>query len=148
MNKKGFTLVELLVVIVIIGLISYIGFPSLMALINNTKTTEFEYYGKLMVDAAKVYTRKEKVDWQEADVFKNGQTVEITLDTLINEEYITQFTGTKKDITCRNESGTVQVSYDSTTGTYTFKYKLICEDSSKIYEKTYNGTKFTETNKS
>lgn len=148
MNKKGFTLVELLVVIVIIGLISYIGFPSLMALLNNTKTTEFEYYGKLMVDAAKVYTRKEKVDWQEADVFKNGQTVEITLDTLINEEYITQFTGTKKDITCGSNTGAVQVSYNPTNGTYTFKYKLTCEDSNKIYTKTYTGTKFNEQEKS
>ena len=40
MSRKAFTLVELLVVIIILGLISYIGFPSLMKVITNEHFTE------------------------------------------------------------------------------------------------------------
>lgn len=146
MNKKGFTLVELLVVIVIIGLISYIGFPSLMALLENNKTTEFEYYGKLMVDAAKLYAKKESVDWKE-ESNNNSFTKEVSLNNLIKDEYITRFSGTKKDITCNIDTAAVQVKYNSSNGTYTFKYKIACEDSSKKYTKEYNNEKFNVINK-
>lgn len=149
MNKKGFTLVELLVVIVIIGLISYIGFPSLMALINNNKTTEFEYYGDLMVDAAKLYIRKEAVDLQEAEAFKNGRKQEVKLSYLIEQEYMNKFVGSKKTITCDDDNtAAVQVSYTPSNGTYTFKYKLVCKDKStrKKYTKTYNSDEFNESN--
>lgn len=142
MNKKGFTLVELLVVIVIIGLISYIGFPSLMALINDNKTTEFEYYGDLMIDAAKLYMRKEATDIQESGRFSHGDPYDIDLELLIQDEYITKFSGTKKDIKCDESNSKVRVKYDSDTGTYTFEYKLLCEDSGKTYTKDYGDEKF------
>lgn len=149
MNKKGFTLVELLVVIVIIGLISYIGFPSLMALINNNKTTEFEIYGNLMVDAAKLYIRKEAIDLQEAEAFKNGRKQEVQLSYLIEQEYVNKFVGSKKSIVCDDDNtAAVQISYTPSNGTYTFKYKLVCKDKAakKKYTKTYNTDQFEVSN--
>ena len=150
MNKKGFTLIELLVTIVIIGLISYIGFPSLMALINDNKTTEFEYYGKLMIDAAKLYTRKEAIDWQEANKFGNSGTekVYIKLDDLVKEEYINKYTPSKKSISCEEDTAMIRVGYNKDNGTYTFDYKLICKDTStrKKYTKDYDDEKFKTSN--
>ena len=49
MNKKAFTLVELLVTIVIIGLIALMGFPSLQRMLNGNATKEIEIYGRSMM---------------------------------------------------------------------------------------------------
>ena len=150
MNKKGFTLIELLVTIVIIGLISFIGFPSLMALINNNKTTEFEYYGKLMVDAAKLYIRKEATDLQEAGEFNKPNGYTVTLKTLIDEEYINEYKPTKQNLSCdmSKEKAFINITYDSSSGTYTFKYNLVCQDTStnKKYTKNYDNSKFVISN--
>ena len=45
MNKRGFTLVELLVVIVILGLITFLGFPALIRVMDSNTSREFELYG-------------------------------------------------------------------------------------------------------
>lgn len=60
MNKKAFTLVELLVTIVIIGLIALMGFPSLQRMLNDNATKEIEIYGRSMISAAKMYMQKKE----------------------------------------------------------------------------------------
>lgn len=149
MNKKGFTLIELLVTIVIMGLVAYMGFPSLMALINENKTKEFEYYGDLMVDAAKIYIRKEATDLQEANSFgTNGY--DVPLSTLVNEEYITRYTPTKDNLECdlTDSHAFVNVTYNSSNGTYKYSYNLECKDKSskKNYIKSYTSDEFVISN--
>ena len=48
MNKKGFTLVELLAVIVILAIILAIAIPSITSLINNSKKSSFESNVKML----------------------------------------------------------------------------------------------------
>lgn len=143
MNKKGFTLIELLVTIIILGLVLYMGFPSLMALINDNKTKEFEYYGDLMIDAAKLYSRKESVDWVEASNGSNF-TKKVYLSNLITNEYITPYRPTKDNLWCDQEHAYVYIEYSSDTGTYKYSYDLLCKDKSskKKYTKKYNSEEF------
>jgi len=58
MNKKAFTLAELLMVIVIIALISTIGTISYTALIQDTNSKVFENYMDTMHDEAVIYFLK------------------------------------------------------------------------------------------
>lgn len=55
MNNKGFTLTELLVTIVIMGIITGLAFPSIRKLQEENKSEEFKAYEKVLVNAAKVY---------------------------------------------------------------------------------------------
>lgn len=55
MNKKGFTLVELLAVVVIMALIMALAFPSIQGLINSNNEKKYESYEKSMTEYAKAY---------------------------------------------------------------------------------------------
>lgn len=55
MNNKGFTLTELLVTIVIMGIITGLAFPSIRKLQEENKSEEFKAYEKVLVNATKVY---------------------------------------------------------------------------------------------
>lgn len=80
LNKKGFTLVELLVVIVILGVIMSIAIPSITSSIERSKDKQKEQIIKLIVSAGELYVDKHK------NTVKPGQ---ITLDKLIGDGLIT-----------------------------------------------------------
>ncbi len=77
--KKGFTLIELLAVIVILGLILAIAVPSIVNLIDNTKSNAYESQKVFILDAAKKY-----VMTNQNLVFEN-YVATITLNDLKNE---------------------------------------------------------------
>ncbi len=62
MNSKGFTLVELLIVIAIIGLITIIVMPSLIDIQQEQKNAKYTTYEKTIVEVAKLYTDQLKDD--------------------------------------------------------------------------------------
>ena len=55
MNKKGFTLVELLAVFGLLAIIAVIAFPNMKNLVKNNNDKQFTTYEKLMVDFAKTF---------------------------------------------------------------------------------------------
>ena len=80
LNKKGFTLVELLVVIVILGVIMSIAIPSITSSIERSKDKQKEQIIKLIVSAGELYV----------DKHKNTVTPPITLNQLIEDGLITK----------------------------------------------------------
>ena len=80
LNKKGFTLVELLVVIVILGVIMSIAIPSITSSIERSKDKQKTQIIKLIESAGELYVDKHK------NTVKPGQ---ITLDKLIGDGLIT-----------------------------------------------------------
>ena len=60
MNKKGFTLVELLAVLVLLGLISLLIYPSIRNLMKNNNEKEYNTYKDLMVSYAKSLSINDK----------------------------------------------------------------------------------------
>lgn len=148
MKNKGFTMVELLVVIVIVGLISFLGFPVLIRTLTTNSKKEFEVYGDSMIAGAKLYMQKEGYDINESIHYgTNGSTILnqlqngtffISLDTLISQNYISPFSSSKKGHVCYTSPHTVNgVSVTSgvyvtlvnpDTNTYSYKYSLVCNN--------------------
>ena len=62
MNKKGFTLIEMLATITILGIIMVIAFPSVISLIRNNDKHLAEQLGTTMVTDAKKYVNDERLD--------------------------------------------------------------------------------------
>ncbi|MGI6325334.1 MAG: type II secretion system protein [Bacilli bacterium] len=59
MKKRGFTLVELLAVIVILAVILAIAVPNVLGIIENTRKESFAANGKMMANAAKTIMASE-----------------------------------------------------------------------------------------
>ena len=82
LNKKGFTLVELLVVIVILGVIMSIAIPSITSSIERSKDKQKTQIIKLIESAGELYVDKHK------NTVQQGKS--ITLDDLIEDGLITK----------------------------------------------------------
>lgn len=145
MKSKGFTMVELLVVIVILGLITFLGFPALIRTLTTNSKREFEVYGESMVASAKLYMQKESYDINEAIRYDTSLLNQLTsgtyfigLDKLIAGDYINEFTSSKKDHICYKNTVTVNGNsikigvyvtlVDPDTNTYSYKYSLVCNN--------------------
>lgn len=99
MNKKGFTLVELLATLVILGIVTSLTIIGLNINTNNTKKKTEEIFIGTIKDAIKMYldsdARKLKYDIEvctiskalndSVKVYKTSSSV--TLDTIINSKY-------------------------------------------------------------
>lgn len=82
-NKKGFTLVEILVVIALIAVISIITIPSINLINKNINIRVYESKRDLFLIAAKKYGK------EHDSLFVTDTTiVTVTLDTLLKENYI------------------------------------------------------------
>ena len=55
MNKKGFTLVEVIACMAILGILAAISYPAILNMVASHKKQQYEEYEKLMVNAAKIY---------------------------------------------------------------------------------------------
>ena len=82
MNKKGFTLIEILGVIVIIGLLLLIVAPNLLNRINPKETEISNLQKEMLEEAAGLYADAHK------DICSSSCTV--TVDTLKSEGYINE----------------------------------------------------------
>lgn len=87
-NNKGFTLVELLAVIVILAIILAIAVPTISSLINSSSIKAYQSNEKMMVKAAKTY-----MSTNESLYPSNiGDTTEVTLNQLQVDNYISSIT--------------------------------------------------------
>lgn len=61
LNKKGFTLVELLAVIVVLALILILAVPSVLNTMTNAQKTTFQMYGQKIINAGMQIYESERV---------------------------------------------------------------------------------------
>lgn len=95
MNKKGFTLVELLAVIALIAILSGMAVPNVMSSINNSKKNSF------LVDSRRMISKAENLVATNSTIrasIKNGTAKTFTLQELnINGEFLKDADGGEYD---------------------------------------------------
>ena len=123
MKNKGFTLVELVAVVAILGLIALFGVPSLIHIISDNNSNACKYYEKAMREASKAYISKEGRDIMDGNGGNFPSSYTITQATLVSGGYITAYNDSNTNIT----GGRVVVSYNSSTKTYTYVTHVTCK---------------------
>ena len=125
-NNKGFTLVELLVTISILGIITALAMPGVRRLTSTNNEKKFEAYEKSVISATKVYVEDKGVDLFSGVITKN-----IYLSELQDNDLIKDF-GDEK-VECISNSWIIVRKIG--TNQYTYEAKLTCiKDGRTIYD--------------
>ena len=120
LNKKGFTMVELLVAMAIMGLLVIMAFPTIRAIQINNTNKKYEEYGKSAVSAAKIYA-----DSYAEDLFDSEQDNELKViyfDELVKKDLIKDIN--LSDSSCITESSITVVKYKDD---YSYCLHLVCK---------------------
>ncbi len=122
-KQKGFTLVELLAVIVVLAIILAIAIPSVLNIIKNTRYNSFKSDEELFVKAAKTYLTS------NANLLP--QTLNDTLKVYLSDLVINSYIENIKDPLTNNECK-IDRSYVLVTNTglnkYSYKPALVCDN--------------------
>ena len=123
--KKGFTLIEMLAVIVILAIVSLIIFPEVNKVIKNSKQKSYNAQIENLKDA----TKKLAVDDTSILPGENsGRSSCITLTTLMNNGKIdTDILYDPRDSKVRIE-GFIVIRYSNEYNSYTYEYSESCVD--------------------
>ena len=128
MNKKGYTLIELLVTITIIGIISLMSMPSVRRVQATNRTKKYESYSEAVEKAAKAY-----VDSYKEDIFKDEEVNpeeqicnKIKLTDLIDKKLIKN--SNINDSTCTKEDTDSYVEVSKYQNKYYYKTLIKCKN--------------------
>lgn len=95
MNRKGFTLIEVLAVVVLLGIVGIIVFPLIIDTLNKGKDSSYQLMIKNIVTSSKMYyeeceygdlSSEEKYGSYACRISSN--TIIVTLDTLANTGFL------------------------------------------------------------
>ena len=105
MNKKGFTLVELLAVLVLISLLMGLAIPGINRISNNMKKKSYNQKIKLIESAAELWGQDNKTRLQADTKFSSeiSKCKKITIAVLINENYLDSDNNSGKYINPKND---------------------------------------------
>ena len=133
-NQKGFTMVELLGVIVIMGILTTIAVPAVTKYITKAQKASEETMLKSVYEATKDYMMKEDV------IIKKDDSIDIKVNSLVDKQYVeTLFDPKDKNKKCTNDNSVVTVKRTSEAKDipiYEYKVKVICP--SGTYQKTFS----------
>lgn len=85
MDNRGFTLVELTAIIIILALIFLVAFPNLQSIVKNDKEKQYETMVKDLCLAGEEYIYSNLSNFGE---FIPGEKIEIVIDDLIKNDVI------------------------------------------------------------
>lgn len=130
LNDKGFTLIELIVVIAIMGVILILVLPQISRLQSANKDKKYDAYYSSIESAAKLY-----MDSQAKDLFGSNSSGCVTVDysDLKKQNLVKDFGSS--DVTCGQNNETY-VEVRKVNDNFLYSTSLVCRDSKKVvYER-------------
>lgn len=131
MNKKGFTLIETVMVIAILALLMLILVPNVISLINKNNIKSCQNLEASIKNAAKAYVTNNKYQLGfNCNTSEKTSTVTISIQNLIdsgdlklsNNELVNP-----KDNSTISLNETVKVTYNCATKEFTYDFTLNCD---------------------
>ena len=122
MNKKGFTLTELLGVIVILAIIAIIAFPSVLGLLNNSQNETDEAMQNFAITAARSYVNDNMDSYPKALEGQTKTYSNLKIQTLLDEGYISSTT-ISSEKNCEMLNDEIKITSDSVK--YSYKYVTV-----------------------
>ena len=119
-KKKGFTMVELLAVIVILGILVTVGIATTMNVINKAYKEYYRKQENMLLLAGKEYYS----DYRSKLPKQKGGVAQVSLTTLIKEKYIKEIVDYRKTA-CKNSDSGVKVQKQG-EGQYSYTTFLNC----------------------
>ena len=87
--QKGFTLIELVAVVALLGVIMLVAIPSLIQTNKTTKTNEKAEYKSIVEEACETYIQINKEKDELKELFSaNGKTYTLSTKNLVEEGYL------------------------------------------------------------
>lgn len=134
MNNKGSTLIEVIVVMVIIGIIAVMAFPSITKLQTQNSNKTYLEYEEVLETGAKLYVDKYNRDlWG----LNEGGCKSISVQSLLNEKLIKDFVAKKNEVVDKGQSF-VNVTKNGSTKTVNYQVYLVVKKGSKTVYKPSN----------
>lgn len=122
MNKKGFTLTELLGVIVILAIIAIIAFPSVLGLLNSSQDETDEAMQNFAITAARSYVNDNMDSYPKALEGQTKTYSNLKIQTLLDEGYISSTT-ISSEKNCEMLNDEIKITSDSVK--YSYKYVTV-----------------------
>ena len=136
-NKKGFTLVEILATIVILGLLVTLGYISVRAILDRGNDSYYKTQEDMLILAGKNYF----ADYRSKLPKEIGETAYVTLKTLIDENYIEPIKDKNKNDCDDNKSRVTALKVSETE--YQYYGLLVCDGYRTTSDETDPVIKFT-----
>lgn len=129
MNKKGFTLIETILVVAILALLMLVLVPNVISLIGKNNKESCENLKDNIISAAKIYVNMNKY---ELEFTCDNTSKNITLQTLVDSGDLKidesgKIINPMDDIEIELDSSSVSVIYDCDSRTFNYSYNLNCE---------------------
>ena len=155
MKKKGFTLIELIAVIVIMGLLLLIVLPATTRLMKENKNKKYDEYYNLIEKAALLYADSRKDDL--GGVNASG-CIDTSVEFLVKNKYLKEFD--EDGVICNGASSYDLTSFEdidssknyidvrirNVNGKKTVESSLVCVKRNKVeYSKLKENTEFVTT---
>lgn len=121
MNKKGFTIIELLAAITILGIISVIGITTITTYIKQSKTNFYKTQKNQLIVSTKSYLQSNRSLYPE----HVGESTVVELKTLIKEKYISDVKDDLKQVCYLEDGSTHKKTYVRVVKENEKKYKYI-----------------------
>lgn len=123
MNNKGFTLLEVILVVAILGVITLIVVPSVSGILNKNKNEQYDNLKKSIVSAAKIYVSDNRYNLgvvcnDSSDIY----SFTITLKTLVENGNLTEPVIDPRDKTEINLDNIVNITYNCSNKNFNYEY--------------------------